>query len=246
MKRFFCLLLTVLLVISATCALANCSDSIPDFTADFGISEYYEFLKEQNGGLFRNWSPEAKARFYASIPSLCAMEKERLQTYHSDWSPDFSFLSGIAAQTYILPDETMLDQASATESATEWALSHQLFTSEELSHCTISASCIQQTDDCEWSIAFYDSSVLVADVHLNAVTGEFPDLDCVQAKQKILDFSHATNTPAEIQLDDLFTGAGYDYSRHTWIFTFITDIDDVGIVYYLDERTDQIAEGSNG
>lgn len=148
--------------------------SLPVFTADYGLTEYYEELRETNGGLFRFWSPEAKAALHDAVPTLCAMEEERIHTYHEGWLPDCSLLATAHAQAYICPDDTMIPRDTAVKMAAQWAVKQQLISEEEMDDYLVSVSCIRHEEDAEWVIGFYRRVTCLADVHMNACTGEFP------------------------------------------------------------------------
>ncbi len=244
MKRFFALLLTVMLVPLAALGEAL---SLPVFTADYGLNEYYEELKEANGGLFRFWSPEAKAALHDAVPTLCAMEEERIHTYHEGWLPDCSLLATAYAQAYICPDDTMIPRDTAVEMAAQWAVKQQLISEEEMDDYLVSVSCIRHEEDAEWVIGFYRRVTCLADVHMNACTGEFPQMDGLQAKQKVLDYSAQVGAPWDFPLSDRHLASWYDYTLHTWcLHFFIADMNDVGLTYYLNDTTGEVLPGSNG
>lgn len=239
MKRFFALMLVPF------AALAE-ELSLPVFTADYGLSEYYDDLREANGGLFRFWSPEAKAALHDAVPTLCAMEEERLRTYHEGWVPFFAFLARIDAQAYICPDDTMIPRDTAVEMAAQWAVKQQLISEEEMDDYRVSVSCIRHEENAEWIIGFYRRITCLADVHMNACTGEFPQMDGLQAKQKVLDYSAQVGIPWGVSLSDLQLTSWYDYSLHTWYLNFVENVNDAGVVYVLDETTGEFLPGSNG
>ena len=239
MKRLFALMLVPF------AALAE-ELSLPVFTADYGLSEYYDDLREANGGLFRFWSPEAKAALHDAVPTLCAMEEERLRTYHEGWVPFFAFLARIDAQAYICPDDTMIPRDTAVEMAAQWAVKQQLISEEEMDDYRVSVSCIRHEENAEWVIGFYRRITCLADVHMNACTGEFPQMDGLQAKQKVLDYSAQVGMPWGVSLSDLQLASWYDYSLHTWYLNFVENVNDAGVVYVLDETTGEFLPGSNG
>lgn len=239
MKRLFALMLVPF------AALAE-ELSLPVFTADYGLSEYYDDLREANGGLFRFWSPEAKAALHDAVPTLCAMEEERLRTYHEGWVPFFAFLARIDAQAYICPDDTMIPRDTAVEMAAQWAVKQQLISEEEMDDYRVSVSCIRHEENAEWIIGFYRRITCLADVHMNACTGEFPQMDGLQAKQKVLDYSAQVGIPWGVSLSDLQLTSWYDYSLHTWYLNFVENVNDAGVVYVLDETTGEFLPGSNG
>lgn len=239
MKRLFALMLVPF------AALAE-ELSLPVFTADYGLSEYYDDLREANGGLFRFWSPEAKAALHDAVPTLCAMEEERLRTYHEGWVPFFAFLARIDAQAYICPDDTMIPRDTAVEMAAQWAVKQQLISEEEMDDYRVSVSCIRHGENAEWVIGFYRRITCLADVHMNACTGEFPQMDGLQAKQKVLDYSAQVGMPWGVSLSDLQLASWYDYSLHTWYLNFVENVNDAGVVYVLDETTGEFLPGSNG
>ena len=243
MKRFFALMLAMMMVPFA--ALAE-DLTLPVFTADYGLTEYYEDLKEANGGLFRFWSPEAKAALHDAVPTLCAMEEERLRTYHEGWVPFFAFLARIDAQAFIYPDDTMIPRDTAVEMAAQWAVKQQLISEEEMEDYLVSVSCIRHGENAEWVIDFYRRTAFLADVHMNAYTGEFPQMDGLQAKQKMLDYSAQVGMPWGVSLSDLQLASWYDYTLHTWCLTFVENINDAGVSYMLDDATGEVLSGSNG
>lgn len=239
MKRLFALMLVPF------AALAE-ELSLPVFTADYGLSEYYDDLREANGGLFRFWSPEAKAALHDAVPTLCAMEEERLRTYHEGCLPDCSLLTTVAAQAYICPDDTMIPRDTAVEMAAQWAVKQQLISEEEMDDYRVSVSCIRHEENAEWVIGFYRRITCLADVHMNACTGEFPQMDGLQAKQKVLDYSAQVGAPWDFPLSDRHLASWYDYTLHTWCLNFVENVNDAGVVYVLDETTGEFLPGSNG
>ncbi len=244
MKRFFALMLAVMLVPFASLAEEL---SLPVFTADYGLSEYYDDLREANGGLFRFWSPEAKAALHDAVPTLCAMEEERIHTYYEGWLPDCSLLSTVHAQAYICPDDTMIPRDTAVEMAAQWAVKQQLISEEEMDDYRVSVSCIRHEENAEWVIGFYRRVTCLADVHMNACTGEFPQMDGLQAKQKVLDYSAQVGAPWDFPLGDRHLASWYDYTLHTWcLYFFSADMNDVGLTYYLNDTTGEVLPGSNG
>lgn len=219
---------------------------IPEFTEYYGLNEYYDHIKELNGGLFRFWSPENKAEFYRMIPTLWQMEEKRVFSISEDYRPDLSVLSSISVRHYICPDDSMIPQDRAIEYATRWVLNNNYLSEDELDECSISVSCIQLTNDCEWSVGFWDHSIEKVTVHMNAFTGEIPLLDEVQVKNLVIHFSEAVGAPSAIKLSDLFYGAGFDYINHQWKFIFIDHLDDGGIVYIVEDLTMEVVPGANG
>ncbi len=243
MKRFLALMMAVLMLPLA--ALAE-DAALPVFTADYGLEAYYDDLKEANGGLFRFWSPEAKAALHDAVPTLCAMEEERIRTYHEGWVPFLSFLAGINAQAYVCPDDTMIPRDTAVEKAAQWAAAQQLLSEEEMDDYLVSVSCIRHGENAEWVIGFYRRTTCLADVHMNACTGAFPQMDGLQAKQKILDYSAQVGAPQAFSLSDRQLASWYDYTLHSWCLTFVAEVDDIGLVYHLDETTGEVLPEPDG
>ena len=219
---------------------------IPAFSSEFGLYEFYDSLKEKNGGQFRNWTPEKKAEFYELIPLLSSMENERVHQINKDYHADTTLLASIYVQKYIYPNEKMISLSDATSMASHWASSRHLIEEEDIPFYTITAGCIQQSIEPEWSIGFYNKSRHLAEVRMNAFSGEFPEIDVIQATNMIIEFSVDEGIPTDIQLSDLFAGAGYDYDKKIWTFVFIDSLDDAGITYYIDEETMKVIPGPNG
>lgn len=219
---------------------------IPTFTENYGLNEFYEQMKELNGGLFRRWSPENKACFFCMIPTLRQMEEQRVLSISEYYRPDLTVLASISARHYIYPDSSMIPQNTAIEYAKQWALENDYLSEGDINDCSLSVSCIQLTNDCEWSIGFWNRTVNIATVHVNAFTGEIPMIDELKAKGLIFRFSEEAGIPSAIMLSDLFYGAGFDYTSHQWIFVFVDSLDDAGIIYVLDEPTMRVIPGANG
>ena len=151
MKKIICFILLLTLIGNATAE----EDPSP-FSEQYGLQDYYDILKEKNGGLFRNWSPENKAQFYEMIPALVQMEEERIHNINKEWSPDVTFLISIMAQPYIFPDEKMINQADAIRMATQRAIDCHFISAENLGNYIITISCVKMSIEPEWSIGFYE------------------------------------------------------------------------------------------
>lgn len=240
LKQFALILLALML--SLTIAYAD----MPIFTYQYGFSEYYEELKENNGGLFRSWSPEDKAELYAMIPSLVELERERVQTISPEFRPDLSVLASLSTKEYVYPITGMLKESEAVALAKTWVVSEQLITSSELDEMIISVSFIANDGVPVWNIAFYDKALLKSDTFINATTGVFSIIDCQTALRMIYDYSEKVGYPEAVALSDLFYKPTYNFDTNTWTMCFISDLNDAGIVYYVNDKNSEIIPGSNG
>lgn len=222
------------------------NNTMPLFTSNYGFYEYYNDLKEQNGGLFRSWSPEDKATIYAMIPALATMEEERVRSISPEFSSDLSILSSLYTREYTLPLPDAITESEAISLAKEWVVNKQLLDPMELDNTIISVSFLANNGIPAWNIAFYDKAILKADTFMNAYTGEFSIADCQEILLWIYDYSEKNSLPRDICLSDLFYKPSYDFQSNLWTVCFVENLYDAGIVYYINDSTHQITAGPNG
>lgn len=236
----------VMIICAIGAEAEDCSLVMPIFTSNYGFYEYYNNLKEQNGGLFRSWSPENKAAMYTMIPTLATMENERVRSINPEFHPDLSILSSLYTREYVSPLPGTITESDAINLAKQWVINRQLVDSRELDNTIISVSFLANNGIPAWNIAFYDKAILKADTFLNAYTGEFSLVDCSEVLQWIYDYSKEHSLPQDISLSDLFYKPSYDFQSKIWTVCFVENLYDAGIVYYINDSTHQITPGPNG
>lgn len=96
----------------------------------------------------------------------------------------------------------------------------------------------------QWAVCFYDKSLLVAEVRIDAYSGEIAPVDRTTAEQLVYAYSERVGVPTAVSLHNLFSRAVYHFSTKAWSFTYFADPFDAGFTYFVTD--DKVTVGPNG
>lgn len=220
-------------------------DRLPVFTVDYGLNDWYEEVKAEQGGPFRDWSVAKKARLSEMSVELRELERARVAAMDPSWYADCNALACVCAQRYGVPDVETIPEAEAVVLAHAW-LAGRLPEGRAVTDYQTAVSYVIDGPSPEWVVTLYEHGMRVAEAHMNAHTGAFPQMERMAAEQLVLAYAEDHNAPGAFALTELISGASYDDETHTWTFFFTNAATDVGLTYFVDDTTGEVMPGPCG
>ncbi len=193
------------------------------FNSEHTLDEYYRHLCQVFDGFYRNWSVENKAWFADILPAHLSLDQFRANALHPEWvweMPSFAIL--ITAHVHGIPDSSALPQDKAYTIAETFARKYMGDAESDIHGSTVSTYYfIDQISKPKWVFRFYNGSIRLTEVWLDAYSGNPSNLSRDAAfqisKQWLLDQKRMNESTIDtfIWSSYLFTN---EIGEDVWVF----------------------------
>ena len=213
MKRTVALLFLLMMLFAASTLAAEAftPPELPELTPTYGLSQFYGDLERQWGHV-KQWTLEQKAWLSGELDALLAKENARREAMGADLTTRFAYPLGI--YRHGLPDETVIDQATALSMACNQFIAQGAVLSPDT---TADIGFYYLVDDPEHPVWYHAVSIngTAYRTYMDARTGKFASASVFEVIDKA-----SAQLPADVPLHLYATVALYRPAVEQWEVQF--------------------------